>query len=84
MRLFSVVKSRSHREDRKQNFDTFGPAANRVGAAFRGGYRGRRAGGVHYRGNQRGVYKFPSKQIPIRKAEGEDSDIPRQPQQQQR
>lgn len=77
------MKSRSHREDRKQNFDTFGPAANRVGATFRGGYRGRRGNGVHYRGNQRGGYKFGNKQNAIRKADSDGPSNPKQPQQQQ-
>ncbi|KAL5968374.1 hypothetical protein TSMEX_003881 [Taenia solium] len=82
-RAHGVVKSRSHREDRKQNFDTFGPAANRVGAAFRGGHRGRRGNGVPYRGNQRGGYKFSNKQNAIRKTEGDSLSNPKQSQQQQ-
>ncbi|EUB60712.1 Protein LSM14 -like protein B [Echinococcus granulosus] len=82
-RAHGVVNSRSHREDRKQNFDTFGPAANRIGAAFRGGYRGRRGSGVHYRGNQRGGYKYSNKQNAIRKVEDGGLSNPKQLQQQQ-
>ncbi|KAM7539035.1 hypothetical protein Aperf_G00000053922 [Anoplocephala perfoliata] len=57
-RANGIVKNRSHREDRKQNYDTFGPAANRLGS-YRGSYRSRRAGsGGNYRGNQHGGYRY--------------------------
>lgn len=56
------MSRRSHREDRRQNVDTFGPSANRVGYGnYRGGggHRGRRGGG--YRGgyhNEGGGHRY--------------------------
>ncbi|VDD82368.1 unnamed protein product [Mesocestoides corti] len=71
-RAQGIVNRHSRREDRKHNFDTFGPAAHRIGVSFRGGgFRGRRGGGGQYRG-QRGVtYGGPkfNKQTPNRNTE---------------
>ena len=74
--LCSVAKNRSHRDDRRHNYDTFGAAASRVGNSYRGGFRGRRGG--YYRGSQRGGFRYGNKPGTSRKSEEKNPTSPKQ------